>query len=207
MRVNTVPAAATNNGLHSSNFTETPMNAQMVTPRPPPAGSPVEDFSQCHVGIVAQLAALGTLPTMLETARRARRIASDTLEFFDAVVREHHGAEERELFPAVLDSAASGEERGHIAALVQRLTAEHRQLESQWALLKPALRHAAKGRDANLDAAAVERLVSDYRAHAQFEELVFLPAAQNILGRNANHLEALGLSLHLRHARPVVGYI
>ena len=111
------------------------MNAQMVTPRPPPDGSPVEDFSQCHVGIVAQLATLGTLPAMLETARRARRSASDTLEFFDAVVREHHGAEERELFPAVLDSSSSGEERSHIAALVQRLTAEHRQLESQWALL------------------------------------------------------------------------
>ena len=53
----------------------------------------------------------------------------------------------------------------------------------------------------------MERLVSDYRAHAHYEELVFLPAAQSILGRNANHLAALGLSLHLRHARPVVGYI
>ncbi len=183
------------------------MNAQTVTPQPPPDGSPLDDFSQCHVGIVAQLATLGTLPAMLETARRARHIAAETLEFFEAVVREHHGAEERALFSAVLDSACSGDERARIATLVERLTAEHRELESQWALLKPALRHAAKGRDAVLDTAAVERLVSDYSAHAQFEEQVFLPAAHHILGRNANHLAALGLSLHLRHTRPVVGYI
>ena len=183
------------------------MKAQAATAHPQAAESPVDEFSQCHVGIVAQLSALAELPQLLEPARRARAIAAKTLEFFDAVVAEHHAEEERALFPAVLESAVAGEERSRVADMVQRLTREHRGLEGQWDRLKPALRHTARGHDADLGAAAVERLVSDYRAHAQFEEQVFLPTAQTILGRNANHLAALGLSMHLRHIRPAVGYI
>ena len=45
----------------------------------------------------------------------------------------------------------------------------------------------------------VERLVTRYRAHALYEEKEFLPLSQTILGRNANHMAALGLSLHMRH--------
>ena len=43
-----------------------------------------------------------------------------------------------------------------------------------------------------------------YRNHARYEEEVFLPLSQAILGRNSNHLAALGMSLHLRHALPQV---
>jgi hypothetical protein len=49
--------------------------------------------------------------------------------------------------------------------------------------------------------------VSEYTAHAQFEEAEFLPLAQTILGRNSNHMAALGLSLHMRHVKPVNAYI
>jgi hypothetical protein len=45
----------------------------------------------------------------------------------------------------------------------------------------------------------LEPLVTQYRAHAQFEEQSFLPLSQAILGRNSHHLAALGLSLHMRH--------
>ena len=50
-------------------------------------------------------------------------------------------------------------------------------------------------------------LTTRYREHARFEETDFLPLSQTILGRNANHMAALGMSLHMRHAKPVVGYI
>ena len=43
--------------------------------------------------------------------------------------------------------------------------------------------------------------------HARYEETVFLPLAERILLRNGDHMEALGLALHLRHAPLVVGYI
>jgi hypothetical protein len=50
-----------------------------------------------------------------------------------------------------------------------------------------------------VDTATVNTLVTEYRAHARLEEVAFLPLAQAILGRNSNHMAALGLSLHIRH--------
>lgn len=172
----------------------------MTTTRPPSADdSPIATFSNCHAGIVGQLQALDALPAVLDAARQARRIAEDTRRFFREVVLSHHADEERALFPAVLASAAAGDERDQVRALVERLTAEHRGVEAAFARLEPALADIAKGRDAALDAAAVAALVDRYRAHAQFEEAAILPLSQAILGRNANHLAALGLSLHARH--------
>lgn len=173
----------------------------------PHADAPIANFSQCHVSIIEHLNALGDLPALIAPAARARTIAAQTLAFFEEVIAEHHAEEERVLFPAVLDSATRGEERERVETIVARLAAEHRQIEATWSGLKQQLKQVAKGRDAELDSAAVEQLVGDYRAHARFEEEVFLPLSQTILGRNANHMAALGLSLHIRHARPVGGYI
>jgi hypothetical protein len=54
---------------------------------------------------------------------------------------------------------------------------------------------------------AAMRLVQAYIAHAQLEEREFLPLAAEILGRDSAHLAALGMSLHMRHAPYVAGYI
>ena len=83
---------------------------------------PLDNFTNCHVGIVAHLMALDRLPALLEPARQARTVAAETLKFFDEVVREHHAQEERELFPAVLASAVRGEERDRVQVMVDRLT-------------------------------------------------------------------------------------
>lgn len=171
---------------------------------PSPAGdrTPIDDFSQCHAGILNHLQALSTLPALLEPAARARQIAGDTARFFREAVFEHHAEEERELFPAVLASASEGSERQRVQALVQALTAGHRQIEAQWRRLEPGLEAVANGKDAVLDAAAVEALVASYERHARHEEEQFLPLARDILGRNSNHMAALGMSMHLRHSVP-----
>jgi iron-sulfur cluster repair protein YtfE (RIC family) len=177
----------------------------MTQPSADVAGhSPIEDFSQCHAGILAQLRSLGELPALLEPAMRARHIAAGTLKFFRDEVYEHHAQEERELFPAVLASAAKGEEREKLQTMVGTLTAQHRKVEAAWSALEPKLKAIAKGRDSDAGAAEIEALVQDYRAHAAYEEEVFLPMAQAILSRDSNHLAALGMSLHLRHAVPQV---
>lgn len=163
---------------------------------------PLDTFSNCHVGILSQLDALGELPALLAPAARARTVAAKTLDFFREAVFEHHAEEERELFPEVISSAIAGEERDRVTALTERLTAEHRDLEQRWKALEPALRQVAKGRDADLEPAQVAELVDRYRAHAAFEEAEFLPLSQTILGRNSNHMAALGLRLHIRHAPP-----
>ena len=170
-----------------------------------PAGhSPIDDFSQCHAGILGHLQALGTLPALLEPAARARKIAADTVGFFREAVYEHHAEEEKELFPAVLDSATKGEERDRVQALVNALTAEHRKVEAAWSKLEPKLKAVAKGHETDVDPADIQALVDTYQAHARYEEAVFLPLSQTILGRNSNHLAALGMSMHMRHAMPEV---
>ncbi len=169
--------------------------------------APIANFSQCHAGIIGQLGALGELPALMEPARRARQVAADMLTFFDAVILEHHGEEERELFPAVALSAGRGEEQARVKAMVERLTSEHRQIEARWAHIKPQLKRIARYQDTELDSLAVQQLVKDYQAHAHYEETEFLPLSQTILGRDANHMAALGLSLHMRHTQSVPGYI
>lgn len=180
------------------------------TPQHPllePTDAPLLNFSNCHVGILSHLKAFGELPALLEPAARARKIADDTLAFFHDAVFEHHTEEERELFPAVLASAVKGEERDRVKIMVDQLTAEHRIVESAWAKLAPELKKVAKGQASELNVAGVEHLVRSYQAHAAFEETQFLPLAHTILGRNSNHMDALGMSLHMRQTPIPVGYI
>lgn len=164
--------------------------------------SPLNTFANCHAGILRHLADLGDLPMLLAPAQRARRIAEEALGFFRAAVFEHHAEEEAELFPAVLKSAAAGEERERVQAITERLSREHRAVEALWKALEPGLKQVAKGHDSQLETADLERLVQQYTAHAAFEEAEFLPLAQQILSRNANHMDALDLSLHMRHMPP-----
>lgn len=179
----------------------------MNTPATPVTAEPLTDFSHCHAGILRRLSALDELPDLLAPAARARAIAEQSLAFFREAIFEHHLDEERELFPAVLASATPGEERSEVQGMVDRLTREHRTLETLWKSLEKELKRVAKGQDSELKGAELHFLVSQYQAHAGYEEREFLPLAQTILGRNGNHMAALGLSLHMRHAPQPFAYV
>lgn len=169
--------------------------------------APISNFTNCHSGIIKRLNALDELPALLEPAARARQIAEQSLEFFREAIFEHHLEEERELFPAVLASAQPGEELEKVKAMTKRLTEEHRMVEALWKRLEKGLKQVAKGQSTDLDIGEVQRLVTEYTAHARYEEAEFLPLSEAILSRNSNHMAALGLSLHMRHAKPVAAYI
>ncbi len=168
---------------------------------------PLTNFSRCHEGILSHLDNFGELPALLEPHARAHQIAKDTVLFFRAAVYEHHAEEERELFPAVLKSASPGEEHDTVRNMVDWLTQEHRDIEWLWFQIEPQLKKLAKGQEEKLDPASISQLVSRYKAHAKFEEEEFLPLSEAILGRDTNHMAALGLSMHMRHAPHVVGHI
>ncbi len=168
---------------------------------------PLTNFADCHGLILERIGALTELPALLEPAARARRLAAESLEFFGDTMTEHHAEEERELFPAVLADAQPGEELERVTAMVRRLTNEHRAVEREWQRLRRGLKRVAKGQDTDLDVGLLERLLELYAAHARFEEAEFLPLSEQILRRNRRHLAALGLSLHLRHAKPRASYI
>lgn len=169
--------------------------------------NPVDGFSNCHAGILSGLHEFAGLPPLQDAAQRARAIAQHTLELLDKAVMEHHAEEEQELFTAVLRSARPGAEHDRVKSLVNRLTEEHREIEALWRRLRPEVSHAAAGKAAHLRADAVNLLVEVYSLHASLEEREFLPLAQEILGRDGNHMAALGMSLHMRHAAVPVGYI
>ena len=168
--------------------------------------APLDTFHRCHEGIIHQLNAATALAELADAAMRARRVAQDTLKLFESAVMPHHNEEEVELFPAVLRSALP-EELETVKSMVKTLTEEHRDVEAQWLLLAPAVKKIAKGQDAEIDAAGLAELIRRYLKHARTEEEVFLPLAQSILGRNGNHMAALGMSMHMRHVPPVIGYI
>jgi hypothetical protein len=169
--------------------------------------TPLNGFADSHRGIVCALRAFAALPELAAEADRARQVAAATLQLFEGVVLPHHADEEGDLFPAVIRSAVPGQERARVEALVERLVAEHRSVEALWKTIRPAVRRAASGIAAQLDAEAVAALVIAYNRHATFEESDFLPLAAEILARNGNHMAALGLALHLRHAPQPVAYI
>ncbi len=183
------------------------MNADFTHTAAMSIDRPLEGFTGCHSDILSQLRSFAELPELVEAADRARRVATSTMSTFERAVVEHHADEERALFPAVLRSALQGEERTRVQAMVSRLTGEHRAIEALWSKLKPAIKLAAAGKPAEIDPHDGAELVRAYTRHAAFEELEFLPLAQEILGRNGNHMAALGLSLHLRHAPQPMGYI
>lgn len=170
-------------------------------------GTPLAGFSECHSGILAQLQRFSELPAMMAEATRARAVANDTLSLFEHAVLEHHGDEESELFPAVLRWAVQGEEHTRVKAMVQRLIKEHRRIEGLWKAHRAEVEAAARGRPADLPKEAATELVLAYVAHAAFEEQEFLPLAREILGRDSDHMSSLGMSLHMRHAPRIPGYI
>ena len=163
-------------------------------------GTPLDDFSRSHAGILTQLDGLGELPALIAPAQRARQIARDVLAFFDTAILEHHRQEEDTLFPAVLRNAASGPELEWARIMTERLTRDHRQIEAWWARLQPQLVRIAAGQDTPFDDGVLERLIDEYRAHARYEEAEFLPLSQTILGRDGAHMAALARALHERHA-------
>lgn len=168
------------------------------------APTPVQSFADCHAGIVATLSELAVLPELIEAERRARDIRGRLKRFHEEVVLGHHTEEEQELFPAVRASARPGAERAEVDAMIEHLTAQHRQIESAFARLVPALLATENPKSPMPDAAAVEALVAGYLQHARFEEAHFLPLATAILQRDGNHMASLGVSLHIRHATETV---
>lgn len=167
--------------------------------------APISNFTSCHSGILRSLNALDELPVLLEPAARARQIAEQSLAFFRQAIFEQHQEEERELFPAVIASAQPGDERGRFKAMAmaQRLTEEHRRVAALWKTLESGLKRVAKGQSTDLNIADLHRLVAEFTSHAGQEEAEFLPLSATILSRNSNHMAALGMSLHMRHAKPV----
>lgn len=177
---------------------------QTNTPPDVAAALPIHGFSRCHGHIRAQLQWLAELARQVSATAPGRDPAPQALQSLRAAMFDHHGEEEKELFPAVL-AASNPAEYGALRALTESLVAEHRGIEALWSELEPALEQRAGGAPVPLDQAAVAELVARYDAHARHEEERFLPRAETILARKDPSMAALGLSLHMRQQLRAAG--
>jgi hemerythrin-like domain-containing protein len=189
---------------------ESEMDAQEMNGGAPPGAElhgPVKEFHGSHEFIIEGLHSLEKLPELAAALERARLVAHSTLTLFDKVVHEHHADEEQELFVHVQKSCKDIKEGHRVHELVARLAADHRRIEKMWLKLRPAVAATAQGKvhDVPDFRGDVAKLVEIYLEHAQLEEEVFLPLADAILTRDANHMAALDVALHLRHAPPPRG--
>ncbi len=171
--------------------------------------NPVDDFSQCHVGIIEnfeRLRILGNTEISDPVQPEIKESAKKLVTFYKEVVLNHHHEEEQELFNMVLDCAKPGTEMASAKSMVDRLTHEHRNLEKQWKNIEADVKKLAKGKFSRLSKEATVSMAENYLAHANYEEQAFLPLSAEIL-KDAG-LESLGISLHIRHnIHKIAGYI
>jgi hemerythrin-like domain-containing protein len=159
---------------------------------------PLAMLLHCHGRIRAQCATLRRLDAHL-TAHgadaSARTAAARLLHYFDVAAIHHHADEENDLFPALLESMA-GSDAVCLRAMIDRLSAEHRALETTWRGLRGALERVAAGERVALDEPAIASLLDMYEGHIEFEESELFPMAERLLGDEA--LAHLGEAMRRR---------
>lgn len=163
---------------------------------------PLEMLAACHLRVQDQCATLQRLvPHIVAQGsdRAAREAATAVMRYFDTSARHHHDDEERDLFPALIESMA-GSDAVCLRELTAALTAEHRELEIRWNSLRAVLAQVAAGQTALLSQDDVSGFARMYERHIAREESELLPMAQRLLGEAA--LDRIGLAMRMRRAVP-----
>lgn len=109
-----------------------------------------------------------------------RATAEEICRFFDGTARAHHAAEERFVFPSLLDSNDAA-----LVQHVQRLQQDHGWLEEDWLELQPQLRSVVEGYtgfDVDFLRAAVPVFTELYSDHISLEETIVYPESRRRQG-------------------------
>jgi hemerythrin-like domain-containing protein len=144
---------------------------------------PLEMLSACHARIERQCSTLWRLVPHLASRgsdAEARDAAANVMRYFDTSARHHHADEEKDLFPALIQSMA-GSDAVCVRELTEGLANEHRELEAHWQRVRSVLEHVAAGERMSLEASDVEALVTLYQRHIEREEMELLPMAARLL--------------------------
>lgn len=163
---------------------------------------PLEMLAACHLRVQDQCATLLRLVPHLATQgadRPAQQTATALMRYFDTAARHHHEDEERDLFPALIESMA-GSDAVCLREITAALTADHRALEARWLALRVVLAQVAAGQAALLAPDEVGDFARLYARHIAREESELLPMAQRLLGDA--ELDRIGLAMRLRRALP-----
>lgn len=162
------------------------------------ADAPLEMLSACHVRIERQCATLLRLAAHRVAHGiddEVRQAATSVMRYFDLSAPNHHADEERDLFPALLESVA-GSDASCLRALIDGLSAEHRALEAGWRRVRAALVGITEGDDTLWRANEIEALVALYERHIRCEENELLLMAARLLDDEV--LAAIGQAMAKR---------
>ena len=155
-------------------------------------------LSSCHGRMRNQCATLLRIRAHAATEgadSAAASAARAVIRFFDTAARDHHEDEEKDLFPALIESMA-GSDPICVRELIDSLTSEHLELERLWSTVRPWLA-AVETRGAVLpEAAEIDSFVELHERHAAREDRELLPMAERLLG--TNELEQIGRSMRRR---------
>lgn len=169
--------------------------------RPEPNASfevPLEMLSACHLRIEQRCSTLRRLCAHLAARgadEEARTAAAGVIRYFETAAIDHHADEEEDLFPALIESMA-GSDAVCLRELTRGLTAEHRELEAGWRLLRPELERIVASEGASLDPSNVEGFVGLYERHIAREESELLPMAARLL--SDDELDRIGRAMRER---------
>lgn len=165
---------------------------------------PLVMLSACHDRIGRQCATLRRIVSHLlahGADAQVRDAAAAVMRYFDSAAVHHHADEERDLFPALIESMA-GSDAVCVRELTAGLAAEHRELEARWTQVRRQLEPLAGGTTASLAAGDVDALVVLYERHIAREEAELLPLAARLLGEA--ELDRIGRAMRERRGIPPV---
>ena len=160
--------------------------------------APLEMLSACHGRIERQCATLRRLVPHLASHgadEDARAAAASIMRYFDNAAKHHHEDEEKDLFPALIESM-TGSDPVCLREMTQGLAEEHRELEARWRHLRAKLEQIVAGSAVPLSSEDVQALVRLYERHMEREEQELLPMAARLLSDDA--LERIGRSMRER---------
>jgi iron-sulfur cluster repair protein YtfE (RIC family) len=149
--------------------------------------APLEMLAACHGRVERQCATLKRLAPHLAqhgADDQARTAAANVMRYFDTAARHHHEDEEKDLFPALIESMA-GSDAVCLREMTEGLCADHRLLEAKWRNLRGVLQRVAAGETVVLSAAEVEAFTGAYARHIAREEAELLPMAARLLSDGA----------------------
>lgn len=161
---------------------------------------PLEMLAACHLRVQDQCSTLLRLVPHIAaygSDRPAQEAATAVMRYFDTSARHHHDDEERDLFPALIESMA-GSDAICLRELTAALTAEHREFETRWQTLRAVLAQVAAGQTVQLAQDDVSGFAQLYERHIAREESELLPMAQRLL--SDAELDRIGLAMRTRRA-------
>ncbi len=160
--------------------------------------SAAQMLAACHGRIRNQCATLLRLRPHLASwgaDAAASNAARSLIRYFDTAAHDHHDDEERDLFPALLESMA-GSDPVCLRELIDSLTNDHRELERLWSTVRAWLVTVAAGGVASPQAPEIDSFAGLYERHVAREEQELLPMASRLLGEG--ELERIGQAMRLR---------